>query len=64
VELAADMRRSGAQLARRRAARAAPRVSLIVSLVLVPGTLVVLLVAMILGALGDVGGSVSDVFAP
>ena len=64
VELAADMRRTGAQLARRRAARAAPRVSLIVSLVLVPGTLVVLLVAMILGALGDVGGSVSDVFAP
>jgi hypothetical protein len=39
-------------------------VSLIVSLVLVPGTLVVLLVAMILAALGGVGGSVSDVFAP
>jgi tight adherence protein C len=63
VELAADMRRSGAQYARRRAARAAPRVSLIVSLVLVPGTLVVLLVAMGIAALGDLG-SVSDVFAP
>jgi tight adherence protein C len=48
--LAADMRRSFYQAARRRAARAAPRVSLIVSLLIVPGALLLMLASLILGS--------------
>ncbi|HVD15980.1 MAG TPA: DUF5936 domain-containing protein [Actinomycetota bacterium] len=50
IELATDMRRTWAQQARRRAARAAPQVSLVVTLVLVPGTLVLLAAGMILAS--------------
>lgn len=48
--LAADMRRSFYQAARRRAARAAPRVSLIVSLLIVPGALLLMIASLILGS--------------
>jgi tight adherence protein C len=49
-QLAEDMRREFAQIARRRAARAAPRVSLIITMVIMPagGTLIVL--ALFLGS--------------
>jgi tight adherence protein C len=48
-DIAVDMRRSAAQAARRRAARAAPRISLIVTTLIVPGSMILILVSMILG---------------
>lgn len=54
-QIAADMRRDSAQRMRRRAARAAPRVTLVTSMVLVPGALVLVLVGLILGSDIDLG---------
>lgn len=54
-QIALDMRRSYAQWARRKAARVAPRVTLVTSLVLVPGTLILLLVGLVLGSGIDFG---------
>ena len=48
-DIALDMRRSAAQNARRRAARAAPRISLIVTTLIVPGSIILILTSMILG---------------
>jgi tight adherence protein C len=48
-DIALDMRRSAAQSARRRAARAAPRISLIVTTLIVPGSIILILAAMVLG---------------
>ncbi len=48
--IAIDMRREHAQRMRRKAARVAPRVTLVTSLILVPGTLILLLTGMILGS--------------
>ena len=48
-DIALDMRRSAAQNARRRAARAAPRISLIVTTLIVPGSIILILASMILG---------------
>jgi len=42
TEIASDQRRESAQSARRRASQATPRVSLVVSLILVPGTMILL----------------------
>jgi tight adherence protein C len=56
VELATEMRRTWAQQARRRAARTAPQLSLVVSLILVPGTLVLVGVGMFLASKVNVGG--------
>ena len=51
-----DMRRAAHQAARRRAARATPRVSLIITSLIVPGTMILILVSIILGSgLGDSG---------
>jgi tight adherence protein C len=55
-QIALDQRREHAQRLRRKAARVAPRVTLVTSLVLVPGTLIVLLVGLILGSGIDFGG--------
>lgn len=49
-QIALDMRRSNAQLLRRKAAETAPRVTLVTSLVLVPGALLLVIVGMFLGA--------------
>lgn len=57
--LASDMRRDSYQAARRRAARAAPRVSLIVTTLIVPGAIILILVALILGSdvqIDELGG--------
>lgn len=54
-EIATDMRRSTAQDARRRAARAAPRVSLIVTTVIMPGIILVLVVSLIIGSAAGPG---------
>lgn len=61
-QIAEDMRRSAAQRARRRAARAVPRVTLVTSVVFVPGVLVLLLVGVILGSdinFGELFGSLT-----
>ncbi|HET8615217.1 MAG TPA: type II secretion system F family protein [Actinomycetales bacterium] len=55
-QLAGDMRREFAQDARRRAARAAPRVSLIITMIMVPAVVLLVVVALYLGSgvqLGD-----------
>jgi tight adherence protein C len=53
--IASDMRRTTAQELRRAAARAAPRVTLVTSLVLLPGTIVLIAVGMYLGTGIDLG---------
>jgi tight adherence protein C len=50
VALGAEMRRYFAQDARRRAARAAPRVSMIITMIMVPGALVLMVVGIFLGS--------------
>jgi tight adherence protein C len=54
-EIAEDMRRASHQEARRRAARAAPRISLIVTTVIVPGAMILILMTLFLSS--DVGDS-------
>jgi tight adherence protein C len=49
-DIAEDMRRAAHQNARRRAARAAPRVSLIVTTLIVPGAMILILVSLVLGS--------------
>ncbi|HET7489135.1 MAG TPA: type II secretion system F family protein [Acidimicrobiales bacterium] len=53
--IAADMRRASAQRMRHRAARAAPRVTLVTSMVLVPGALILVSVGLLLGSSIDFG---------
>jgi tight adherence protein C len=55
-QIAADMRRENAQALRRKAAQAAPRVTLVTSLVLVPAALILVIVGLILGANIDLSG--------
>lgn len=54
-QIALDMRRENAQRLRRRAARTAPRVTLVTSLVLVPGALVLVICGLIVGSDVDFG---------
>lgn len=54
-QIAGDLRRSFAQRARREAAQAAPKVSLIITTVVVPGALVLILVGLFLGSDVDLG---------
>ena len=49
-DIAEDMRRTAHQNARRRASRAAPRVSLIVTTLIVPGAMILILVSLLLGS--------------
>jgi tight adherence protein C len=61
-QIAEDQRREHAQRMRRTAARVAPRVTLVTTLVLVPGALIILLVGLILGSginFGDLFGGLS-----
>jgi tight adherence protein C len=55
-QLARDMRREFAQQSRRRAARAIPRVSLIITMVIMPALVVLLMVALFLGTNVDLSG--------
>jgi tight adherence protein C len=55
-QIALDMRRASAQRMRRQAARAAPRVTLVTSVVMVPGLLATLLVGMLIGSGANFGG--------
>ncbi len=61
-QIAGDMRKASAQRQRRKAAQVAPRVTLVNSLVLVPGTLIVLLTGLLLGSgveFGSIFGGLS-----
>ena len=49
-DIAADMRRAAHQAARRRAARATPRVSLIITSLILPGTMILIAVSILLGS--------------
>lgn len=55
TQIATDMRRASAQAMRRQAARTSPRVTLVTSMVLLPGTLVLILVGMYVGSGVDFG---------
>jgi tight adherence protein C len=55
VDLARDMRRGAYQDARRRAARAAPRISLVVTTLIVPAVLLLVLGALFIGASHNFG---------
>jgi tight adherence protein C len=54
--IATDMRREAAQRMRRKAARAAPQITLVTSLILVPGVLVLVLVGIVVGSNANLGG--------
>lgn len=54
-QIAIDMRRDSAQRMRRKAAQASPRVTLVTSLVLVPGALILVIVGLLLGSDVDLG---------
>ncbi len=54
-QLAKDMRREFSQTTRRRAARAAPRVSLIITMVILPAIILLIVVALVLGSDIDLG---------
>ena len=54
-QIALDMRRESAQRMRRKAARTAPRVTLVTSLVLVPGALILVICGLIVGSDVDFG---------
>jgi tight adherence protein C len=58
--LAEDMRRSFYQAARRRAAKASPRVSLIVSTVIVPGAIILIVASVIAGTDLDFGSFLGE----
>jgi len=47
-EIAADIRREAAQLARRQAAKTSPKVSLVVSMVILPGAMLLILASIVL----------------
>ena len=55
TNIAVDMRRDSAQAARRKAARTVPRVTLVVSMVMVPPTLLIIAVGLYLGSDVDLG---------
>lgn len=58
-QIATDMRRESAQQQRRRAANTAPKVSLITSVVLLPGALIFIVVGFIVGSDIDLAGILS-----
>jgi tight adherence protein C len=56
-DIAAEVRRQAAQTARRAASKAAPKVSLVVTLFIVPGALILIVSAMVLSQIADLSGS-------
>jgi tight adherence protein C len=60
TDLAADMRRTFHQEARRRASRAAPRVSLITTTVIVPGAVVLIIAGLFVGTGVDIGNLLGE----
>lgn len=60
TNIARDTRREAAQSARRKAARTVPRVTLIVSVIMVPPTLLIVVVGLFLGSEVDFGTLLND----
>jgi tight adherence protein C len=58
-DIAADMRRMASQNARRQAQRASPRVSLLVTTLIVPGSMILILLSIYFSVAGTTGGGVS-----
>jgi tight adherence protein C len=56
THLASDMRAGFYQEARRRAARAAPRVSVITSIIVMPASVILIIAALLIGSNVDIGG--------
>ncbi|WP_418277918.1 type II secretion system F family protein [Isoptericola jiangsuensis] len=54
--IAADVRREHAQVTRQRAAKAAPKISLVVTMTILPGALLLIVAAMIMGNREALGG--------
>ncbi|MCC3771581.1 DUF5936 domain-containing protein, partial [Streptomyces sp. UNOC14_S4] len=57
IAIAGDMRRTDAQRARRRAARAVPKATVVITTCMVPGTMILLVAGFLLGS-GSVVGSI------
>lgn len=55
IGIAKDMRRTDAQLARRRAARAVPKATMVITTFMVPGTVILLIAGFFLGSGTDFG---------
>ena len=55
-QIAVEMRRATAQRARQQASRTSPRVALVVTIIMVPGALVLLVVSLLLSSGVDLGG--------
>ncbi|KOG30670.1 DUF5936 domain-containing protein [Streptomyces varsoviensis] len=60
IGISADMRRTDAQLARRRAARAVPRATMVITTFMVPGTMILLVAGFFLGSGMDFGSLTGD----
>lgn len=54
-DIALDMRREFHQIARRKAAQAAPRVSLIITMVIIPGAILLIITGLFMGSGADLG---------
>ncbi|MCD0504689.1 type II secretion system F family protein, partial [Bordetella petrii] len=55
IAIATDMRRTDAQNARRKAAKAVPKATLMVTTFMVPATMILMASAMLLGSEADIG---------
>ncbi|MBP2404854.1 Flp pilus assembly protein TadB [Streptomyces netropsis] len=60
IDIANDMRRTDAQQARRRAARAVPKATMVVTTFMVPGTMILLIAGFFLGSGTDFGSITGD----
>ncbi|MCA6093220.1 type II secretion system F family protein [Streptomyces sp. SCA3-4] len=60
IGIATDMRRTDAQLARRRAARTVPKATMVITTFMVPGTVVLLIAGFFLGSGTDFGSITGD----
>ncbi|MEV4869744.1 DUF5936 domain-containing protein [Streptomyces syringium] len=60
IDIANDMRRTDAQQARRRAARAVPKATMVVTTFMVPGTMILLIAGFFLGSGTDLGSITGD----
>ncbi|MFE7120716.1 DUF5936 domain-containing protein [Streptomyces sp. NPDC057654] len=60
ISISGDMRRTDAQLARRRAARAVPRATMVITTFMVPGTMILLVAGFFLGSGMDFGTITGD----
>ncbi|MFR9674414.1 DUF5936 domain-containing protein [Streptomyces sp. TR06-5] len=60
IQIATDMRRTDAQNARRRAARAVPKATAVITTLMVPATMILLVAGFVFGSGADFGAVVGD----